>query len=267
MLGSRRLLPFVLVLLIAKRVMAFCAAAGYMGVSSLSRSFPLTIKRSGRFFQCSDRIRLSHFGGANRRWLINSTLKCTEVGDTTRQVRLEIPTAEDMEDIGGVLSTLLIDEGSWPRGSIVFLDGDLGAGKTAFARGFVRAAIGDPVLRVTSPTYLLSNTYALRRGYEIHHMDLYRLSENPEDLMPLNLDQALSNGISLIEWPIRLGRDKIPPQRLEVHITIPSEYTVEDVDTEDKLRHLTMTPYGSIWEERLQRLLASGYVDDLILEP
>jgi tRNA A37 threonylcarbamoyladenosine biosynthesis protein TsaE len=98
-------------------------------------------------------------------------------------------------------------------------------------------------------------------------MDLYRLSENPEDLMPLNLDQALSNGISLIEWPIRLGRDKIPPQRLEVHITIPSEYTVEDVDTEDKLRHLTMTPYGSIWEERLQRLLASGYVDDLILEP
>jgi tRNA A37 threonylcarbamoyladenosine biosynthesis protein TsaE len=88
------------------------------------------------------------------------------MGYMLTEIRLEIPTAEDMEDFGAVLSTLLMPEGTWPYGSVIFLDGDLGAGKTALARGFVRASIGDPLVRVTSPTYLLSNAYTVNQGNE-----------------------------------------------------------------------------------------------------
>jgi hypothetical protein len=68
-------------------------------------------------------------------------------------LRLAIPTSEDMEDVGAILSM-----GTGP-GDVILLGGDLGAGKTCFSRGFVRARTGDMDQRVTSPTYLLSNTY------------------------------------------------------------------------------------------------------------
>jgi len=74
------------------------------------------------------------------------------------QLKLLIPTAEDMEDIGGLVASVTLEDEAAAGGKI-FLKGDLGAGKTAFARGFLRAATGDADLRVTSPTYLLSNTY------------------------------------------------------------------------------------------------------------
>lgn len=68
-------------------------------------------------------------------------------------LELSIPTAEDMEDLGAILSM-----GTGP-GDVILLGGDLGAGKTCFSRGFVRAKTGDFDQKVTSPTYLLSNTY------------------------------------------------------------------------------------------------------------
>ena len=68
-------------------------------------------------------------------------------------MKLTISTPEDMEDVGSVLTI-----GS-QKGDIIFLDGDLGAGKTCFSRGFVRAKTGMFDAKVTSPTYLLSNTY------------------------------------------------------------------------------------------------------------
>lgn len=73
-----------------------------------------------------------------------------------------VPSAEDMEDVGGLLASLLM-ETSRPEGAILTLDGDLGAGKTSFARGFIRGATGDWSMRVTSPTFLLSNTYRATR--------------------------------------------------------------------------------------------------------
>lgn len=68
-------------------------------------------------------------------------------------MRLAIETPEDMEDVGSVLSM------QSQKGDVIFLDGDLGAGKTCFSRGFIRAKTGLFDMKVTSPTYLLSNVY------------------------------------------------------------------------------------------------------------
>ncbi|KAL7471233.1 hypothetical protein ACHAXS_011522 [Conticribra weissflogii] len=70
-------------------------------------------------------------------------------------LELFVPTPEDMEDIGGLLSV-----GS-KGGDVILLDGDLGAGKTCFSRGFIRGRTGVEDERVTSPTYLLSNSYVI----------------------------------------------------------------------------------------------------------
>jgi len=72
---------------------------------------------------------------------------------TTSTLELSIPTSQDMEDLGAILS---METGP---GDVILLGGDLGAGKTCFSRGFVRAKTGDWQQKVTSPTYLLSNTY------------------------------------------------------------------------------------------------------------
>lgn len=81
-------------------------------------------------------------------------------------LRLFIPTTDDMEEMGALVASLTLlngaannDASQSAAGGVIFLQGDLGAGKTAFARGFLRAATGDWQLRVTSPTFLLSNTY------------------------------------------------------------------------------------------------------------
>jgi tRNA A37 threonylcarbamoyladenosine biosynthesis protein TsaE len=95
-------------------------------------------------------------------------------------------------------------------------------------------------------------------------MDLYRLSGRLEDLLPLNLDYVFTSCVSLIEWPVRLG-DQKPQERLEICITIPSDYSAEDMDCDDKLRLMSLRPSGLFWNELVQKLLDSGYVDDLIV--
>lgn len=74
---------------------------------------------------------------------------------------LRIRSRKDMEEVGGVLANLLFVMDNPPRGIIILLEGDLGAGKTTFTRGFLRAALDEEQLRVTSPTFLLSNTYRI----------------------------------------------------------------------------------------------------------
>ena len=82
-------------------------------------------------------------------------VKSTSSNDdgTSGALILNIRTPEDMEDLGALLSV------GTSRGDVLLMDGDLGAGKTCFARGFVRARTSDDDLPVTSPTYLLCNTY------------------------------------------------------------------------------------------------------------
>jgi tRNA threonylcarbamoyladenosine biosynthesis protein TsaE len=87
-------------------------------------------------------------------------------------------------------------------GDAVLLEGPLGAGKSSFARAFLRAASGDPALEVPSPTFTLVQGYDLPRG-PAFHFDLWRL-DGPAGLGELGWDEA-REGIVLVEWPDRLG--------------------------------------------------------------
>ncbi len=88
-------------------------------------------------------------------------------------------------------------------GDALLLSGPLGAGKSAFARGFLRALLGDPGLEVPSPSYTLVQSYALPGGGQAHHFDLYRL-DGPADLRELGWEDATAD-IVVVEWPERLG--------------------------------------------------------------
>src|SRR6201981_574341 len=73
-------------------------------------------------------------------------------------------------------------------GDFVTLSGDLGAGKTTFARALIRHLAGDERLEVPSPTFTLVQTYALPR-FAVVHGDLYRVSE-PHEVVELGLEEA-----------------------------------------------------------------------------
>jgi tRNA threonylcarbamoyladenosine biosynthesis protein TsaE len=135
-------------------------------------------------------------------------------------------------------------------GDVLALGGVLGAGKTAFARAYIRAAAraaGTEQDEVPSPTFTLVQSYAFD-GMEIFHFDLYRLSA-PEEAWELGIEDAFSGGVSLIEWPDRLG-DFLPPEH--VHILLapgaaPDARTVE------------ITAHGR-WADRLDGIL-EGFDD------
>jgi len=213
----------------------------------------------------------------NRRFF----LKASSLLAAPYHLELEAASPLDMEEVGAVISLATVP------GDVILLGGDLGAGKTCFSRGFVREKTGIPDLSVTSPTYLLSNTYPTL-GPTIHHMDLYRLSGTTGDLEPLDLDNVFNNCISLIEWPSRLGHF-LPPDRLEVIITIepgldtsnfkrdtkfdsfneddsPTNIDKNDEDIINSSRILKLSPHGDRWLERLLELENGGLLDDMILE-
>jgi tRNA threonylcarbamoyladenosine biosynthesis protein TsaE len=89
------------------------------------------------------------------------------------------------------------------RGDAILLEGPLGAGKTTFARAFLRAAAADPALEVPSPSFTLVQSYDTSRG-PVHHFDLWRL-DGPAALTELGWDDARAD-IVLVEWPDRLGK-------------------------------------------------------------
>ena len=104
------------------------------------------------------------------------------------------------------------------RGDVIALVGDLGAGKTVFARAFIRARLRADD-EVPSPTFTLVQVYesASSRDPAIWHFDLFRL-DAAEDALELGIEDAFAKGISLIEWPNRLG-GLLPANRLDVILT------------------------------------------------
>ena len=98
------------------------------------------------------------------------------------------------------------------RGDVIALKGELGAGKTSFARAFIRARIGHDE-EVPSPTFTLVQPYELP-DLPIWHFDGYRL-RHPDEAWDLGIEDAFRDGVSLIEWPERFG-SLIPIRRLEI---------------------------------------------------
>ena len=106
-------------------------------------------------------------------------------------------------------------------GDMVFLIGEMGAGKSALARAIIQARLAalGRMEETPSPTYTLTQTYALEHGAMLIHADLYRLS-NAEEVEELGLFDDTAVAIILLEWPDRLG-DAVPSRRLEINLTIP----------------------------------------------
>lgn len=104
-------------------------------------------------------------------------------------------------------------------GDIVLLQGDLGAGKTTFVKGLAQALKFSPK-KVNSPTFVIMNFYKAK--FPVYHFDLYRL-EDPKAMDTLDLNEYLyGDGITLIEWPERLGKNK-PQQYYLVELKHKSE--------------------------------------------
>ena len=99
---------------------------------------------------------------------------------------------------------------------VIFLRGDLGAGKTTFSRGFLRGLGHDG--SVKSPTYTLVEPYESVPGGPVFHLDLYRLGD-AQELAYVGLGDYLSmEAILLIEWPER-AEAQLPPATLDIAFT------------------------------------------------
>jgi tRNA threonylcarbamoyl adenosine modification protein YjeE len=120
-------------------------------------------------------------------------------------------------------------------GDLITLSGDLGAGKTTFARALIRHLAGDPRIEVPSPTFTLMQAYELPR-FTVVHADLYRLS-GPGELAELGFEDASEDAVTLLEWPDRAA-GFLPPNRFDVALTLSPQHG-------ETFRQARVTGYGA----------------------
>ncbi len=118
-------------------------------------------------------------------------------------------TEEETIELGRGLGSLL------EEGGVVALIGELGAGKTTFAKG-VAKGLEAPVECVRSPSFIIMNEYTGR--LPLYHFDLYRF-DSIDDIIDLHLDEYIyGDGVSIIEWADK-GMDILPDDSLFVHLS------------------------------------------------
>ena len=143
-------------------------------------------------------------------------------------IHIHLPGEGATEALAARLAPLLLP------GDVIALSGDLGTGKTAFARALIHALGAEE--DVPSPTFTLLQTYDTARG-PVWHYDLYRVA-TPDELIELDWEES-RGGIVLVEWPDRAGA-LLPPDRLEIRLAYGAS---------DKARDATLCPLGA-WAAR-----------------
>lgn len=131
-------------------------------------------------------------------------------------------------------------------GDTIALYGELGSGKSTLCREIIRS-ITQVDMPVPSPTFTLVETYTTDRG-EIWHMDWYRIQRSKE-VLDLGLEEALQNGICLIEWAIK-ARKFIPEKALHIHMEQAIDAQIAPQHTK---RNLSFG--GDLWKERLKHVM------------
>ena len=114
------------------------------------------------------------------------------------------------------------------QGDVWALNGTLGAGKSVFARAFIQKLTG--AREVPSPTFTLLQTYSAE-AFDIYHYDLYRL-EKPAEIFELGVEEAFYSGVSLVEWPERMGAFS-PRNMWNVNIEMNGSGRKITISTED----------------------------------
>ncbi|MDC0074659.1 tRNA (adenosine(37)-N6)-threonylcarbamoyltransferase complex ATPase subunit type 1 TsaE [Alphaproteobacteria bacterium] len=126
------------------------------------------------------------------------------------------------------------------KNDVILLKGQLGSGKTTFVK-FLISALSRKEVVVQSPTFNLVLTYNFN-DFTLWHFDLYRLT-NLEDVWDLGIDEAISNGVSVIEWP-EIIQEVFQENYLEIlfsHIDL------------NESRMISIKPYGD-WTDRIRKI-------------
>ena len=153
--------------------------------------------------------------------------------DTAAEIEIALPNPAATANFARRLAPLL------RTGDVVGLAGDLGSGKTTLARDLI-AALSDRDREVPSPTFTLVQTYDCG-ALTVWHFDLYRI-ERSADVYELGFEDALADGVTLVEWPEHLGA-LMPADHLLV--------TLVQGPTTDA-RFARVAGHGA-WAERLDR--------------
>jgi tRNA threonylcarbamoyladenosine biosynthesis protein TsaE len=154
----------------------------------------------------------------------------------------QLPRRKQVDDEAGTAAFAAKVAAVVKAGDVIILSGGLGAGKTAFARSFIRFLTNHADEEVPSPTFTLAQTYDTPK-FTLWHFDLYRLKDPDQDILELGWDEARRGGVALIEWGQRLQR-LLPKDRLEIALnTLPGS---------DQARQIDCIPFGT-WNNRMEK--------------
>jgi tRNA threonylcarbamoyladenosine biosynthesis protein TsaE len=166
------------------------------------------------------------------------------VGPQGHMRQIYLPTLDATKDFAEQIAKCL------RVGDIVALRGPLGAGKTTLAR-YIIQALGWTESEIPSPTFTLAQMYEFS-NFTLWHFDMYRL-ESPEDAFELGVEEAFADGVSLIEWPERLG-GYLPGQRLDIVLSFKNDPGKNDAAMNDGGARQVELSADSSWADRMEQM-------------